>query len=97
MESENMFTMVGILCGLAIYNSIIIDLSFPLSLFHKLLGEKPGLDDLKELDPTIGRSLQQLLDYEHDDLEDVFYLSFVVGFYFELSKFKKCSKFSTFH
>ncbi|THD28070.1 putative E3 ubiquitin-protein ligase HERC4 [Fasciola hepatica] len=72
MESENVFQLIGILCGLAIYNSVIVDLSFPLGMFRKLLGEKPELDDLKELDPVVGRSLQQLLDYEEADFTDVF-------------------------
>ncbi|KAA0194253.1 HECT and RLD domain containing E3 ubiquitin protein ligase 4 [Fasciolopsis buskii] len=72
MESENVFQLIGILCGLAIYNAVIVDLSFPLAMFRKLLGEKPELDDLKELDPVVGRSLQQLLDYEEPDFTDVF-------------------------
>ncbi|KAA3678134.1 E3 ubiquitin-protein ligase HERC4 [Paragonimus westermani] len=76
MESDSVFLMVGILCGLAIYNSIIVDLSFPLAMFRKLLGEKPGLDDLQELDPIVGRSLQQLLDYEGQDITDTFCLNF---------------------
>ncbi|KAF8562447.1 hypothetical protein P879_06573 [Paragonimus westermani] len=76
MESDSVFLMVGILCGLAIYNSIIVDLSFPLAMFRKLLGEKPGLDDLQELDPIVGRSLQQLLDYEGQDIMDAFCLNF---------------------
>ncbi|CAH8660627.1 unnamed protein product [Schistosoma rodhaini] len=87
MESENVFLMVGILCGLAIYNSIIVDLSFPLAMFRKLLGETPGLDDLKELDPIVGRSLQELLDYDNADLADVFCLNFTVTIdYFGMNK-----------
>ncbi|KAH8862843.1 putative E3 ubiquitin-protein ligase HERC4 [Schistosoma japonicum] len=87
MESENVFLMAGILCGLAIYNSIIVDLSFPQAMFCKLLGGIPGLDDFKELDPIVGRSLQQLLDYDGDDLADVFYLNFSVTIdYFGVNK-----------
>ena len=77
-----MFNMVGALCGLAIYNSIIVDLCFPTALFRKLLGEEPTLEDLKELDPVVAKSLQMLLDYEEADLEDVFCLTFEVCFYF---------------
>ncbi|KAF6770660.1 hypothetical protein AHF37_10622 [Paragonimus kellicotti] len=76
MESDSVFLMVGIFCGLAIYNSINVDLSFPLAMFRKLLGENPGLDDLQELDPIVGRSLQQLLDYEGPDIADTFCLNF---------------------
>lgn len=76
-----MFAMVGALCGLAIYNDNIIDLCFPTALFKKLLLEEPTLDDLKELDPTAGRSLQSLLDYEGTDVEDVFCINFEVMFF----------------
>ncbi|KAL7059715.1 hypothetical protein AAHC03_012963 [Spirometra sp. Aus1] len=78
METSDMFHMVGALCGLAIYNSIIVDLNFPLAMFKKLLGQKPTLEDLKELDPVVGKSLQQLLEYEEPDLDDVFGLNFEV-------------------
>ncbi|VDN96413.1 unnamed protein product [Rodentolepis nana] len=78
-ESPHMFAMVGALCGLAIYNNNIIDLCFPTALFKKLLDEEPTLDDLKELDPTAGRSLQSLLDYEGTDVEDVFCINFEIA------------------
>ena len=32
-----MFTLIGLLCGLAIYNFTIINLNFPLALYKKLL------------------------------------------------------------
>ncbi|VEL17605.1 unnamed protein product [Protopolystoma xenopodis] len=79
METESIFRMVGLLCGLAIYNSILVDLSFPLALFRKLLGETSTLEDLKELDPVLGRSLLQLIDYEESDFENVFGLFFEVN------------------
>ncbi|XP_069834360.1 probable E3 ubiquitin-protein ligase HERC6 isoform X2 [Dendropsophus ebraccatus] len=56
----------GILCGLAIFNQIVIYLPFPLALFKKLLGKKITLEDLKELQPTIGKSMQSLLDTENE-------------------------------
>lgn len=36
-ESLDYFVLVGIVCGLAIYNSVIIDLPFPTALYKKLL------------------------------------------------------------
>lgn len=39
------------MCGLAIYNFIIIDLPFPLALYKKLLNEPVTLQDLKDLKP----------------------------------------------
>lgn len=47
--------MIGITCGLAIYNSTVVDLHFPLALYKKLLNVQPGLEDLKELSPAEGR------------------------------------------
>lgn len=78
-EDSVMFHLIGTLCGLAIYNFTIIDLHFPLALFKKLLGRPVILDDLRELMPTVGRNLQQLLDYEEEDEENVFCLNFVVN------------------
>ena len=31
------FNLIGMLCGLAIYNNVIIDVSFPTVLYHKLM------------------------------------------------------------
>ena len=36
-ETSEYFTMIGIVCGLAIYNFTIINLAFPLVLYKKLL------------------------------------------------------------
>jgi hypothetical protein len=47
--------LIGVICGLAIYNFTIVDLHFPLALYKKLLKKKPSLDDLKELMPDVGR------------------------------------------
>uniref|UniRef100_A0A8B9L2J8 HECT and RLD domain containing E3 ubiquitin protein ligase 3 n=1 Tax=Astyanax mexicanus TaxID=7994 RepID=A0A8B9L2J8_ASTMX len=57
---HNWFNLIGIVCGLAIYNSTVVDLHFPLVLYKKLLDVSPSLDDLKELSPTEGRWKSQL-------------------------------------
>uniref|UniRef100_A0A7N6ATJ0 HECT domain-containing protein n=1 Tax=Anabas testudineus TaxID=64144 RepID=A0A7N6ATJ0_ANATE len=49
---QNWFHLIGIICGLAIYNSTVVDLHFPLVLYKKLLGVSPTLEDFKELSPT---------------------------------------------
>ncbi|XP_077206908.1 putative E3 ubiquitin-protein ligase HERC4 isoform X2 [Paroedura picta] len=77
-EDSDLFHLIGVVCGLAIYNFTIVDLHFPLALYKKLLNKKPTLDDLKELMPDVGRSLQQLLDYPEDDIEDTFCLNFTI-------------------
>uniref|UniRef100_A0A8D0LI58 HECT-type E3 ubiquitin transferase n=1 Tax=Sus scrofa TaxID=9823 RepID=A0A8D0LI58_PIG len=75
---HNWFHLIGITCGLAIYNSTVVDLHFPLALYKKLLNVQPGLEDLKELSPAEGRSLQELLDYPGEDIEETFCLNFTI-------------------
>lgn len=79
-ESEEMYKLVGILCGLAIYNFTIINISFPLVLYKKLLNEKPELSDLKDLSTTLHQSMQSIMSYQENDMEDVF------GLFFEVSR-----------
>uniref|UniRef100_A0A3Q1BZ25 HECT domain-containing protein n=1 Tax=Amphiprion ocellaris TaxID=80972 RepID=A0A3Q1BZ25_AMPOC len=75
---QNWFHLIGIICGLAIYNSTVVDLHFPLALYKKLLNVLPSLEDFTELSPTEARSLQQLLDYEGGDVEETFLLNFAI-------------------
>ncbi|CAK6958600.1 probable E3 ubiquitin-protein ligase HERC3 [Scomber scombrus] len=75
---HNWFHLIGIICGLAIYNSTVVDLHFPLALYKKLLDVATTLEDFMELSPTEARSLQQLLDYEGSDVEETFVLNFAI-------------------
>lgn len=50
-----------------------------MALYKKLLKEKVELSDLKELSPVLGRTMQNILDYEGDDMEDVFDLTFEIS------------------
>ncbi|OCT71800.1 probable E3 ubiquitin-protein ligase HERC4 isoform X2 [Xenopus laevis] len=77
-EDSDLFHLIGVVCGLAIYNFTIIELHFPLALYKKLLKKKPTLEDFKELMPVVGRSMQQLLDYTEDDIEETFCLYFTI-------------------
>lgn len=78
-EDPEMYKLVGTLSALAIYNFIVINLPFPLALYKKLLKEKVDISDLKELSPVIGRTLQNILDYTDDDMEEVFDLTFEIS------------------
>ncbi|KAG8435258.1 hypothetical protein GDO86_013274 [Hymenochirus boettgeri] len=77
-EDSDLFHLIGVVCGLAIYNFTIVELHFPLALYKKLLKRKPSLEDLNELIPDVGRSMQQLLDYTEDDIEETFCLNFTI-------------------
>ncbi|XP_070686886.1 probable E3 ubiquitin-protein ligase HERC4 [Pempheris klunzingeri] len=68
-EDKKNFLLLGVLCGLALYNQSIIHLPFPLALFKKLLDVEPTLEDMREFSPSVAQSLQYILDYEDDHLE----------------------------
>ncbi|XP_056137440.1 probable E3 ubiquitin-protein ligase HERC3 isoform X2 [Lampris incognitus] len=71
-RGDERFFLFGVLCGLALHNSSIIHLPFPTALFKKLLNVEPSLEDLIEFSPSVGRSLQCILeDYEDDDIENL--------------------------
>jgi hypothetical protein len=68
LESSQEFELVGLLMGVAIYNSIIIDLKLPMVVYKKLMipNYKSTLEDLKILQPTLAHGLQALLDFDGD-------------------------------
>ncbi|XP_064386075.1 probable E3 ubiquitin-protein ligase HERC4 isoform X2 [Halichondria panicea] len=72
------FVLIGILCGLAIYNSVIVDIPFPMALYKKLLGWSPDLSDLVETFPSVGHGLEELLKYDGDDFTSTFDLNFTI-------------------
>jgi E3 ubiquitin-protein ligase HECTD2 len=76
-ETSDQFFLVGVVLGLAIYNSTILDIHLPLACYKKLLGVHCGLDDLRLFKPALANSLDKLLAYEGDDFEEVFSLDFV--------------------
>ncbi|XP_022087391.1 probable E3 ubiquitin-protein ligase HERC4 [Acanthaster planci] len=78
-EDSEMFRLVGIIVGLAIYNLTIISLPFPLALYKKLLNRPAkSLEDFKQLDPEFASNLQHLLDIEEPQDVLELYLTFAV-------------------
>ena len=88
-DDSQEYQLVGALVGLAIYNSVLLDLHFPLVAYKKLLGLSVGLADLRELDAEMGEGLRKLLEWEEEGggeggmggggkVEDVFGLCFEV-------------------
>uniref|UniRef100_A0A8C5YY71 HECT and RLD domain containing E3 ubiquitin protein ligase 5 n=1 Tax=Marmota marmota marmota TaxID=9994 RepID=A0A8C5YY71_MARMA len=73
---EKRYFFFGVLCGLSLFNRSVANIPFPLALFKKLLDQVPSLEDLKELSPVLGKSLQTLLDDEGNDFGEVFYIHF---------------------
>ena len=78
-EDIGMFFMIGVLCGLAIYNFTIINLPFPRAIYKKMLNEEVGsIEDVGDLSPALAKGLRDLLAYEENDVENVFCLNFAV-------------------
>lgn len=76
------FTLMGTIIGLAIHNSTILPIRFPLLLYKKLWGAEPTLDDYEEIDPDIVHQLKNLLkmkvenpEFDFSDLEMMFYIT----------------------
>ena len=69
------YYLVGVLCGLAVYNSVILDVHFPHAIYRKLLGLPLGLEDV--IDKDTRKGLKSLLEYEGDDVVDVFCLNLI--------------------
>ncbi|KAK4241099.1 hypothetical protein C8A03DRAFT_41495 [Achaetomium macrosporum] len=92
LEPSEQFFLVGVVLGLAIYNSTILDVALPPFAFRKLLLAAPPasiptsqprqsmtytLDDLAEYRPRLAHGLRQLLDFE-GDVESTFGLDFAI-------------------
>ncbi|KAL1881667.1 putative E3 ubiquitin-protein ligase [Paecilomyces lecythidis] len=91
-ESSEQFFLVGVLLGLAIYNSTILDIALPPFAFKKLLASAPPsngpatstsrstyrctLDDLEQYRPSLAKGLRGLLEYD-GDVQETFCYDFV--------------------
>ncbi|XP_059673641.1 probable E3 ubiquitin-protein ligase HERC3 [Gavia stellata] len=75
---EDIFFRVGTLCGMALYNGCMAPFPFPRALYKKLLGLAPTLEDLEELEPATGRSLQGILDEECDHIIESLDMDFTI-------------------
>jgi hypothetical protein len=60
------FELIGILLGIAIYNSVILDMRFPMAVYKKVMNSPLSLDDLKAFMPSVATSLENLLKYDGD-------------------------------
>uniref|UniRef100_A0A672NYC7 HECT-type E3 ubiquitin transferase n=1 Tax=Sinocyclocheilus grahami TaxID=75366 RepID=A0A672NYC7_SINGR len=90
-DNYSEFRLVGALMGLAVYNSITLDIRFPPCVYKKLLTppivpcdlDTPvgmatlTLDDLQQIMPDLAHGLGELLSYE-GNVEEDFYTTFQV-------------------
>lgn len=91
-ETSDQYFLVGVVLGLAIYNSTILDVALPPFAYRKLLAGGPPvsnlshsisrptmnytLDDLAEFRPALAAGLRQLLEFD-GDVENTFCRDFV--------------------
>jgi len=51
-ENDGQFSLIGIVLGLAIYNSTIVDVRFPPVVYRKLVGKLGTFKDLADVKPV---------------------------------------------
>lgn len=51
-ENDGQFSLIGIVLGLAIYNSTIVDVRFPPVVYRKLVGKLGTFPDLADVKPV---------------------------------------------
>lgn len=78
-EANNEYELIGKLLGVAIYNSVIIDLRMPSLVYKKLKRQPLNLSDLEELQPQLARGLRALLEFK-GDVKSAFELTFQITY-----------------
>ena len=74
------YELAGLLVGLAVYNSVVLEVRLPVVAYKKLLAHngdsfEPSLSDLAELDGDLAKGLKQLLSFD-GDVENTFCRTF---------------------
>lgn len=84
-ENDKIYYLIGILLGLAVYNSTILDLNFPRILYKKLLHDdshkdekekqedkkfKWSMEDFEQLYPIISSNLKKILSYDDKQFKE---------------------------
>ena len=77
-EPKIKYELIGIIFGLAIYNNIILDVKFPLTVYKKILGINPTLEDMKECDPELYSSLSFLVNTKDKNIKETLEQDFTV-------------------
>ena len=77
-EPKIKYELIGVIFGLAIYNNTILDVKLPITVYKKLLGMKPDLEDLKECDPELYQTLNYLKQNNSPNLKEELDTNFTV-------------------
>ncbi|GIQ85777.1 hypothetical protein KIPB_007506, partial [Kipferlia bialata] len=68
-EMMSHFYLIGAILGLAIYNGVNVDTRLPQVTYKRLLGMEVGLEDIRDIDPTLHRSLEVVLECPPEQVE----------------------------
>ncbi|KAK6205506.1 ubiquitin-protein ligase [Scheffersomyces amazonensis] len=71
IENFEMYYLFGAILGLAIYNSTILDLQFPIALYKLLLRIPIGISDYQQLFPSSYRNMMKLKELNDEALEEL--------------------------
>ena len=77
-EPKIKYELIGIIFGLAIYNNTILDVKLPITVYKKLLGIKPDLEDMKQSDPELFHTLSYLRNNNDENLKEELDTNFTV-------------------
>ena len=77
-EPKIKYELIGTIFGLAIYNNTILDVKLPITVYKKLLGIKPTLEDMKECDPELYHTLNYLKITNDSNLKEELDSNFTV-------------------
>ncbi|KAF0765438.1 ubiquitin-protein ligase E3A isoform X1 [Aphis craccivora] len=75
-ETAAQYSLIGLIVGLAIYNNVILNINLPMVVYRKLLGKRCTFNDLQDWNQELYNGLKNLLDYEEDDIEEMFMQTF---------------------
>ena len=77
-EPKIKYELIGKIFGLAIYNNTILDVKLPIIVYKKLLGMKPALEDMKECDPELYKTLNYLRTTTDQNIKEELDTNFTV-------------------
>ena len=86
------YFLLGVVIALAMFNGNILDLKFPRALYRKMCKEALTFQDYAELYPSTASNLVKMLDYQGDDFETVFSLTFETSFRCNIKSSKSTKK-----
>ena len=77
-EPKIKYELIGIIFGLAIYNNTILDVKLPITVYKKLLGIKPDLEDMNQCDRELYHTLSYLRKNNDENLKEELDSNFTV-------------------